>query len=76
MVSLVARLSPADLRGRYQGLFSTSFGLALALAPALGGWALGSLGAKPLWGAVVGLCTLVAVGQLAAGHARAVAKLR
>ena len=68
--ALVAQLSPPDLRGRYQGLFSLSFGLGLALAPAIGGTCLERLGANALWAGAAGLCALVAVGHLAAGRLR------
>jgi MFS family permease len=69
--ALVARLSRPDLRGRYQGVFGTSFGGALALAPALGGAVLGRLGAGALWGGVVAICSAVAAGHVLAGRARA-----
>jgi MFS family permease len=68
--SLVAQLSPPDLRGRYQGLLGLSFGAGLALAPALGGAFLDSLGARALWGGAALLCVLVGAGHLAAGRAR------
>jgi predicted MFS family arabinose efflux permease len=68
--ALVAKLSPPDLRGRYQGVFGTSFGTALALAPAVGGAVVGRLGAGVLWGGTATLCGLVAAGHLAAGRAR------
>jgi MFS family permease len=69
--ALVARLSPPDLRGRYQGVFGTSFGVALVAAPALGGAVVGRLGAGALWAGVAVTCALVAAGHLAAGRARA-----
>jgi len=69
----VARLAPADLRGRYQGIFGTTFGAALAIAPALGGLVLGRLGAQAVWAGTAALCAAVAVGHLAAGRARAAA---
>ena len=37
-VSFVADLSPAPLRGRYQGVFAIAFTTAFAAAPALGGY--------------------------------------
>lgn len=66
----VARLSPKDLRGRYQGLFGTSFGAALAVAPALGGFVLGRWGAGSIWLGTAALSVAVAVGHLIAGRAR------
>lgn len=68
--ALVARLAPPDLQGRYQGLFGLSFGVALALAPALGGAVLGRAGARPLWACVALLGAASAIAHLAAGRAR------
>jgi MFS family permease len=48
-MSLVADLAPADLRGRYQGLFAMSFTSAFATAPAVGGYILAHAGARWLW---------------------------
>jgi MFS family permease len=64
--AMVSRLAPADLRGRYQGLFSLSFGLALTLAPAIGGAVLGRLGADAVWAGAFAVGVLVALGYLAA----------
>jgi MFS family permease len=68
--SLVALLSPPDLRGRYQGLLALSFGVGLTLAPALGGAFLDRFGARALFGGAALLCALVAAGHLAAGARR------
>jgi MFS family permease len=68
--ALVAKLSPPDLRGRYQGVFGMSFGLALAVAPAVGGLVLGRLGARAVWAGTAGLQLLVAAGHLVAARAR------
>jgi len=68
--SLVAGLSPPDLRGRYQGLLGLSFGVGLAIAPALGGVVLQRLGAPALWSGAAALGVVTAAGHLAAGRAR------
>jgi MFS family permease len=68
--ALVAALSPEDLRGRYQGLFSLSFGVSMALAPAIGGAVVERRGADALWAGVVAVCLLAAVAHLVAGRAR------
>jgi MFS family permease len=47
--TLVANMAPADLRGRYQGLFSVAFTGAFAAAPAIGGSMISGLGARTLW---------------------------
>lgn len=68
--ALVAKLSATDLRGQYQGVYGTSFGAALALAPAVGGLVLERFGEAALWGGVVSTCIAVAVGHVLAGGAR------
>ena len=68
--ALVASISPVDLRGRYQGLFSLSFCVALAAAPAIGGVVVARFGAHSLWVGVTVLSTLVAAAHLVAGRAR------
>ncbi|MFT3914117.1 MAG: MFS transporter [Anaeromyxobacteraceae bacterium] len=68
--ALVAQLAPPDLRGRYQGALGTTFGTALAVAPALSGVVLGRLGAHAVWTGTAALCLVVAAGHLAAGRAR------
>lgn len=71
--SLVAKLSPPLLRGRYQGAFMMSGGAALALAPAAGGIVAGRLGPVALFAGVTALGVAVAALHLAAGRARAAA---
>ena len=48
-MSFVADLSPAALRGRYQGVFAIAFTTAFAAAPALGGYLMTAAGARWLW---------------------------
>ncbi len=66
--ALVAQLAPAHLQGRYQGLLGLSFGLALTLAPVIGGAALESFGATWVWAGTLGLSTVVALTHLASGR--------
>ncbi len=68
--ALVSNLSPAALRGRYQGAFSMTWGLALTLAPLLGGELLARLGGRTLWLTCLGLGAAVALGHLAAAGPR------
>ncbi|MFN8587206.1 MAG: MFS transporter [Candidatus Eisenbacteria bacterium] len=72
--AIVADLAPVELRGRYQGAYSLSFGLAVSAAPAGGAYVLEHFGRVALWGgcAVVGL--LVAAGPRAL--ARRLTRLR
>jgi MFS family permease len=68
--ALVAELSPAHLRGRYQGAYSLSWGLASCLAPVVGPALLQAAGARALWAACLLVAIAVASGQLALGGAR------
>ncbi|MFL5274592.1 MAG: MFS transporter [Anaeromyxobacteraceae bacterium] len=74
-MALVADLSPAHLRGRYQGAIGVSWGSGMLLAPAVGGAVLERFGASALWGACLASSLLVALGHLAhaASRRRAVA---
>ncbi|WP_433371044.1 MDR family MFS transporter [Actinoplanes sp. CA-142083] len=66
----VAALSPATLRGRYQGLNSLNWSAGTALAPVVGGFTQEHLGDAALWIGCFGLCVLVAVGHLITGPRR------
>jgi len=70
MSALVAELSPAALRGRYQGVSSLAWSAGAALAPVLGGLTQQHAGDAALWLGCCGLAALVAVGQLLSGPAR------
>jgi MFS family permease len=76
--ALVAELSPAALRGRYQGVSSLSWSAGAALAPIVGGFVQEHLGDPVLWLGAFAVCALVAVGQSLSGSAweRRVATLR
>lgn len=67
---LVAELAPPALRGRYQGAFSMSWGVAFTLSPIVGGGLLARFGPSALWLACLVAAGLVALGHLAAGPAR------
>ncbi|MGC3999907.1 MAG: MFS transporter [Anaeromyxobacter sp.] len=68
--TLVADLAPAHLRGRYQGAFSMSWGVAFTLSPIIGGEVLGRFGGPTLWLGCLIVGVLVALGHLLAGPAR------
>jgi MFS family permease len=68
--AIVADLAPPDLRGRYQGAFSMTWGLAFTLSPLIGGEVLHRLGGRALWLGCLAVALLVAVGHLLAGPAR------
>ena len=70
--ALIADLSPIELRGLYQGIFGSAWGLSFFIGPMLGGWVYEHLGPIALWsgcffiGCVLVLCYLW-MGNLA-GH--------
>jgi MFS family permease len=66
----IAELSPAELRGRYQGAQSLSWSVAAFVAPVLGGLVRQHLGNTTLWVGVAGVAFLGALGHLVSGPAR------
>ena len=68
--TLVADLAPAELRGRYQGLFSMSWGVSFTVAPLVGGEVLSRLGPRALWLGCLAAGALVAAGYLATAAPR------
>jgi MFS family permease len=68
--TLIAELSPATLRGRYQGVFSLSWQLAGATAPILGGLLREHAGNTTLWFGCALVGGVVAVAHLVSGPAR------
>jgi len=66
----VAALSPAPLRGRYQGLNSLTWSAGTALAPVLGGLTQQHLGNTTLWLGCFGLAAVAAVAVLISGPSR------
>ncbi|MFY3743866.1 MDR family MFS transporter [Anaeromyxobacter sp. Red801] len=68
--AVVADLSPASLRGRYQGAYSMSWGVAFTLSPLIGGEVMSRFGARTLWIGTLALGLVLAAGHLAAAPAR------
>jgi MFS family permease len=60
--TVIADLSPIELRGLYQGIFGAAWGLAYFIGPLAGGWVYENLGGNSLWfgcliiGVVLGFC--------------------
>ncbi|MFJ2905544.1 MDR family MFS transporter [Streptomyces sp. NPDC087212] len=59
---LVVRLSPADGRGRYQGVYLLAPSLSALVAPLLSGTVIDHLGAGRLWALCAGIGTVAALG--------------
>ncbi|MFE9694434.1 MDR family MFS transporter [Micromonospora sp. NPDC005806] len=68
--TLIAELSPATLRGRYQGVFSLSWQVAGAAAPILGGLVRENIGNTALWLGCAAIGGAMAVAHLVSGPAR------
>lgn len=68
--TLIAELSPAELRGRYQGVFSLSWQVAGAAAPILGGLVREHAGNTTLWLGCAVVGAVMAVAHLISGPAR------
>ncbi|MGK5627443.1 MDR family MFS transporter [Streptomyces sp. URMC 123] len=61
-MALVARLSPAEGRGRYQGVYTLSWSVAAFAAPLLGGLVIDRHGAEVLWLGSLAVGIVAAVG--------------
>lgn len=68
--AVVSDLSPPSLRGRYQGAFSMSWGVAFTLSPIFGGELLARFGGPTLWLTCLAVGLAVALGHLAAAGPR------
>ncbi len=66
----VADLSPAQMRGRYQGVASMGFTLANFIAPVFGGMLLDHAPPATLWIVLAVVGVAVAIGQFLSGPAR------
>lgn len=60
----VSEMSPAPMRGLFQGIFGSAFGLAFFIGPALGGFIYAQFGSDALWGAILLLGIGISIGYL------------
>lgn len=58
--TIIADLSPIELRGLYQGIFGAAWGLAYFIGPLAGGWVYENLGSNVLWFGCVMIGTVLA----------------
>ena len=63
--AVVADISRAELRGRYQGAYGLTWAIAACTAPIVGTSVLQRFGEDVLWTGCLALAVLVALGQLA-----------
>jgi MFS family permease len=62
--AIIADLSPVELRGLYQGIFGSAWGLAFFIGPLVGGWVFEHIGKNVLWGGCLILGIVLAVCYL------------
>ncbi len=62
--TIITNLSPVHLRGVYQGVYGTAWGLASFAGPALGGLVLSYFGATSLWLGCFALGIIIAFGYI------------
>ena len=65
--AIIADLSPVELRGVYQGIFGSAWGLAYFLGPLAGGWIYQHFGSDSLWAGCLLLGIVLAFCYLALG---------
>jgi MFS family permease len=71
--AIIADLSPIELRGLYQGIFGSAWGLSLFIGPMAGGWVFEHIGSTALWlgcfilGCILAVCYMW-MGTLARHH--------
>lgn len=63
--AIIADLSPVELRGVYQGIFGSAWGLAYFIGPLAGGWVYEHWGSNALWIGCLLLGIVLAFGYLA-----------
>lgn len=63
--SIVADLSPVDLRGTFQGIYGAAWGLSFFIGPVIGGWVFERFGSTALWAGTFALGCVLTLGYLA-----------
>jgi len=67
--TIVATIAPAAMRGRYLGVWGSSWGIASFLAPLAGTWTFQHLGSRPLWLGCLAVASVATLSLLPAGPA-------
>ena len=60
--AFAANLAPADMRGRYMGLYGLSWGLSMGIAPVIGGWLSDNVAPVAIWYAGLAMGLAAALG--------------
>jgi MFS family permease len=66
--TIIADLSPIELRGLFQGIFGSAWGLAFFFGPLLGGWVYQTYGPSTLWLGALVLGLILSVAFLMLGR--------
>jgi MFS family permease len=62
--AFAANLAPADMRGRYMGLYGLSWGVSFGIAPVIGGWLNDNVAPVAIWYAGLAMGLAAAAGFL------------
>jgi MFS family permease len=62
--AFAANLAPADMRGRYMGLYGLSWGISFGIAPVIGGWLNDNVAPAAIWYAGLAMGLAAAAGFL------------
>jgi MFS family permease len=62
--AFAANLAPADMRGRYMGLYGLSWGVSFGIAPVIGGWLNDNVAPAAIWYAGLAMGLAAAAGFL------------
>jgi MFS family permease len=66
--AFAANLAPADMRGRYMGLYGLSWGVSMGIAPVIGGWLNDNVAPVTIWYAGLTMGLAAALGFLLLGR--------
>jgi MFS family permease len=66
--TIIADLSPIELRGLFQGIFGSTWGLAYFLGPLLGGQIYERFGAQALWTGTLAIGMVLALAYFLLGR--------
>jgi MFS family permease len=62
--AFAANLAPAEMRGRYMGLYGLSWGVSFGIAPVIGGWLNDNVAPVAIWYAGLAMGLVAALGFL------------
>jgi MFS family permease len=66
--AFAANLAPADMRGRYMGLYGLSWGVSMGIAPVIGGWLSDNVAPVAIWYAGLTMGLAAALGFVVLGR--------